>query len=92
MHPPTAPRRYNVSVGDVLKAGEPLVVLESMKMEMKISVPEELDGKEAPGGGRELPVAVEFLLTRLVRHTGARVDLTKTPPGASQCSRGNFAA
>ena len=25
----------------------PLCVLESMKMEMKISVPEELDGKEA---------------------------------------------
>lgn len=35
---------YNVKVGDVLKAGGPLVVLESMKMEMKISVPDELDG------------------------------------------------
>merc|ERR1712232_747443 len=35
---------YNVSAGDVLKTGAPLVVLESMKMEMKISVPEELDG------------------------------------------------
>jgi len=35
---------YNVKVGDVLKAREALCVLESMKMEMKISVPEELDG------------------------------------------------
>jgi biotin carboxyl carrier protein len=35
---------YNVKVGDVLKEGEPLCVLESMKMEMKISVPAELDG------------------------------------------------
>eukprot|EP00928_Gymnodinium_smaydae_P075083 TRINITY_DN580_c0_g3_i2.p1 TRINITY_DN580_c0_g3~~TRINITY_DN580_c0_g3_i2.p1 ORF type:complete len:1332 (+),score=271.44 TRINITY_DN580_c0_g3_i2:485-3997(+) len=37
---------YAVSPGDVLKAGEPLCVLESMKMEMKISVPDELDGYE----------------------------------------------
>merc|ERR1719373_554379 len=36
---------YNVKVGDVLKAGDPLCVLESMKMEMKISVPDEIDGK-----------------------------------------------
>jgi biotin carboxyl carrier protein len=36
---------YSVKSGDVLKAGGPLVVLESMKMEMKISVPDELDGK-----------------------------------------------
>lgn len=46
---------YNVKVGDVLKAGEPLVVLESMKMEMKISVPDELDGlqvKALPCNGR----------------------------------------
>jgi biotin carboxyl carrier protein len=35
---------YNVKPGDVLEAGAPLVVLESMKMEMKISVPDELDG------------------------------------------------
>jgi biotin carboxyl carrier protein len=35
---------YNVKVGDVLKKGSPMVVLESMKMEMKISVPDELDG------------------------------------------------
>merc|ERR1712070_605172 len=35
---------YNVKPGDVLKKGAPLVVLESMKMEMKISVPDELDG------------------------------------------------
>jgi len=35
---------YSVKVGDVLKAGAPMVVLESMKMEMKISVPAELDG------------------------------------------------
>merc|ERR1712176_763403 len=35
---------YNVKPGDVLKAGAPMVVLESMKMEMKISVPDELDG------------------------------------------------
>merc|ERR1719262_573192 len=37
---------YNVKPGDKLKAGSPLVVLESMKMEMKISVPDELDGLE----------------------------------------------
>merc|ERR1719160_1065258 len=37
---------YSVKTGDVLKAGGPLVVLESMKMEMKISVPDELDGKK----------------------------------------------
>jgi biotin carboxyl carrier protein len=37
---------YSVKPGDILKAGEPLCVLESMKMEMKISVPPELDGKE----------------------------------------------
>jgi len=46
---------YSVNVGDVLKAGEPLVVLESMKMEMKISVPDELDGlkvKSLPCKGR----------------------------------------
>jgi len=35
---------YNVKVGDVLEAGAPLVVLESMKMEMKISVPDEIAG------------------------------------------------
>jgi len=35
---------YNVKVGDILKEGAPLCVLESMKMEMKISVPAELDG------------------------------------------------
>jgi len=46
---------YSVKVGDVLKAGDPLVVLESMKMEMKISVPDELDGmkvKNLPCKGR----------------------------------------
>jgi len=37
---------YAVAVGDKLKVGAPLCVLESMKMEMKISVPESLDGKE----------------------------------------------
>jgi len=37
---------YSVKPGDVLKAGDPLVVLESMKMEMKISVPDEIDGKK----------------------------------------------
>eukprot|EP00406_Dinophysis_acuminata_P045001 CAMPEP_0179302186 /NCGR_PEP_ID=MMETSP0797-20121207/47933_1 /TAXON_ID=47934 /ORGANISM="Dinophysis acuminata, Strain DAEP01" /LENGTH=579 /DNA_ID=CAMNT_0021011705 /DNA_START=16 /DNA_END=1755 /DNA_ORIENTATION=- len=36
---------YQVKEGDVLKAGGPLCVLESMKMEMKITVPDELDGK-----------------------------------------------
>merc|ERR1712151_672339 len=36
---------YNVKVGDKLKAGDPLCVLESMKMEMKISVPDEIAGK-----------------------------------------------
>merc|ERR1740138_870685 len=46
---------YSVKVGDVLKAGDPLCVLESMKMEMKISVPDELDGlkvKALPCKGR----------------------------------------
>eukprot|EP00931_Biecheleriopsis_adriatica_P083062 TRINITY_DN5657_c0_g1_i3.p1 TRINITY_DN5657_c0_g1~~TRINITY_DN5657_c0_g1_i3.p1 ORF type:complete len:1302 (+),score=355.00 TRINITY_DN5657_c0_g1_i3:71-3976(+) len=46
---------YSVKVGDVLKKGEPLCVLESMKMEMKISVPDELDGlivKDLPCKGR----------------------------------------
>jgi len=46
---------YNVKEGDVLKAGDPMVVLESMKMEMKISVPPELDGmvvKALPCKGR----------------------------------------
>jgi len=37
---------YVVNVGDKLVAGAPLCILESMKMEMKISVPAELDGKE----------------------------------------------
>jgi len=36
--------KYAVKVGDKLVAGEPLCVLESMKMEVKISVPEHLDG------------------------------------------------
>lgn len=46
---------YAVKVGDVLKKGAPLCVLESMKMEMKISVPNELDGlvvKSLPLNGR----------------------------------------
>merc|ERR1712238_118565 len=46
---------YSVNVGDVLEAGKPLCVLESMKMEMKISVPDELDGMEVkslPCNGR----------------------------------------
>jgi biotin carboxyl carrier protein len=38
--------KYAVKPGDVLKAGELLCTLESMKMEMKIPVPDELDGKE----------------------------------------------
>lgn len=37
---------YAVKPGDKLKAGEPMCVLESMKMEMKISVPDELNGME----------------------------------------------
>lgn len=37
---------YAIKPGDVLKEGDPMVVLESMKMEMKISVPPELDGKK----------------------------------------------
>jgi biotin carboxyl carrier protein len=36
--------KYEVDVCDVLTAGEPFCVLESMKMEMKISVPDEYDG------------------------------------------------
>lgn len=36
--------RYFVKVGDKLTAGEPLCVLESMKMEVKISVHSRLDG------------------------------------------------
>eukprot|EP00933_Yihiella_yeosuensis_P071818 TRINITY_DN80059_c0_g1_i1.p1 TRINITY_DN80059_c0_g1~~TRINITY_DN80059_c0_g1_i1.p1 ORF type:complete len:1309 (-),score=305.53 TRINITY_DN80059_c0_g1_i1:114-4040(-) len=46
---------YAVKVGDTLKKGEPLCVLESMKMEMKLSVPDELDGlvvKDLPCKGR----------------------------------------
>ncbi|CAE8627913.1 unnamed protein product [Polarella glacialis] len=46
---------YSVKVGDVLKKGKVLVVLESMKMEMKISVPDDLDGfvvKALPCKGR----------------------------------------
>lgn len=46
---------YAVKVGDVLKKGQPLCVLESMKMEMKLSVPDELDGlvvKALPLKGR----------------------------------------
>merc|ERR1719512_207427 len=46
---------YNVKEGDKLEAGAPLCVLESMKMEMKISVPDELDGlvvKSLPVKGR----------------------------------------
>lgn len=46
---------YSVKEGDTLKAGAPLCVLESMKMEMKISVPDELDGlvvKSLPLKGR----------------------------------------
>ena len=40
----------------MLKAGGPLVVLESMKMEMKISVPDELDGKKV----KSLPCSAEL--------------------------------
>ena len=36
--------KYQVKPGDVLKAGDPLCVLESMKMEVKISVPDSMDG------------------------------------------------
>jgi biotin carboxyl carrier protein len=46
---------YAVKPGDLLTEGEPLCVLESMKMEMKISVPENLDGKKVkslPCNGR----------------------------------------
>mmetsp|Transcript_53138 Transcript_53138/g.124477 ORF Transcript_53138/g.124477 Transcript_53138/m.124477 type:complete len:1295 (-) Transcript_53138:103-3987(-) len=46
---------YSVAEGDTLKAGAPLCVFESMKMEMKISVPDELDGlqvKSLPLKGR----------------------------------------
>lgn len=46
---------YNVKEGDKLEAGAPLCVLESMKMEMKISIPDELDGlivKSLPCKGR----------------------------------------
>ena len=35
---------YSVSAGDVLEEGQELCVMESMKMEMKISVPAELAG------------------------------------------------
>jgi len=46
---------YAVAPGDVLEKGKPLCVLESMKMEMKISVPDDLDGmkvKALPCKGR----------------------------------------
>merc|ERR1712166_627625 len=36
--------QYQVKPGDVLKTGQPLCILESMKMEVKISVPEHMDG------------------------------------------------
>jgi len=51
---------YEVEVGDVLKVGAPLCVLESMKMEMKISLPEELDGKEV----RSTPCTVRSAATQ----------------------------
>jgi len=35
---------YSVRPGDMVKAGDPMVTLESMKMEMKISIPDEFDG------------------------------------------------
>jgi len=35
---------YNVTVGEVLQKGKPLCVLESMKMEVKISVPDNCHG------------------------------------------------
>merc|ERR1719387_136814 len=37
---------YAVSPGDVLKEGDPMCTLESMKMEMKFTVPAEFDGKK----------------------------------------------
>jgi len=37
---------YVVKPGDILKAGDVLCTVESMKMEMKIPVPDELDGME----------------------------------------------
>ncbi len=37
---------YYVKAGDVLTAGEPMCVFESMKMEVKIAVPDHLDGRE----------------------------------------------
>lgn len=46
---------YAVKVGDKLTKGQILCVLESMKMEMKIPVPDELDGlvvKALPCQGR----------------------------------------
>jgi biotin carboxyl carrier protein len=46
---------YSVQPGDVLEAGAPMCVLESMKMEMKISVPDEAAGfkvKALPCAGR----------------------------------------
>jgi len=46
---------YFVQPGDILKAGDPMCVFESMKMEVKISVPEHLDGREVkalPCNGR----------------------------------------
>jgi biotin carboxyl carrier protein len=46
---------YNVKVGDILEAGAPMVVLESMKMEVRLSVPDKMAGfkvKSLPCKGR----------------------------------------
>jgi pyruvate carboxylase len=55
---------YNVKVGDVLKAGAPMCVMESMKMEVKLSVPAELQGfkvKSLPRKGRTATLQGDLL-------------------------------
>jgi biotin carboxyl carrier protein len=55
---------YVCKVGDVLKAGDVFCMLESMKMEVKISVPKELDGhvvKSLPCKGRTAELQGDIL-------------------------------
>ena len=56
--------KYVVKMGDKLKAGDPLCVLESMKMEVKISVPDHLDGHvvgSLPAKGRTAELQGDIL-------------------------------
>jgi biotin carboxyl carrier protein len=55
---------YTVSVGDVLEEGDVFCMIESMKMEVKISVPKELNGhvvKALPCAGRTAELQGDIL-------------------------------